>query len=810
MSAASDKAGPSGIQNDSNSVEVLGSVTQESHSSDKCFPIQLRTSARVSKKLKLDSQNVTSTSPTERKEPKPEEKTAEQKSNTVRRVHELWSTEDKNAFFEALNEYGKDFDAIQTHMNNKRKKRGINHNIAKNRDQARHFYYRTWHKISKYLKFPQEMKKVVREQYGLINFGEFRRKIGFLSEKNAVKLNELIYNGNTQVRVKGKTIRIKTPVCRALRKINQLQETSADVKLPTRILVELRPRNNESWCHVQSLAMNPRVRTSLPLQQLLVSLISYLDKKWQLPLTKIKEKSSSTDGKENVTVANEQDDFCGKSFLRLAPREGINIVAPSIRSGEFVTSSNISLMAYEEKFGSDSSEIANHLKQMANKSGKGSKSCKKQMVEDEKLKMSENDNQCTGSFTNDGQKSSLNEGVISPESDFVASTIDQLLSACNDYEKDNVEESDWNSPAKEDFDIESEISNSENKELIIKKAKAGWTFKNAESVRIGDLYLMFGVDSRVQLDYWWDHEYNDEKCSAEKASNTATLVESNKKQKLSQSLNKLISVVKLYLNKEKERCSCGQVSKPSNKFVNGRNRVVNKPKTPYYRRRSGDKQRSLQSLSKVTVQLIKPKQDSIADSVVPAVYLYHISEIIESVVETPEHIGKRISSNSINPCETSVSPLDSFRDDLVGANDLSSSLLLQDEDSKSSCSTITRILKQALPEVIPTPLIPSHDGLSTPVIQPSNLLESSNLHGGKAASPTWSMSEASNFSLGNLLAQLDAPSKPTVNVIDDETRFPSDVETHFQHLFNESSTDYTEKFAHLAAQIASETISPKM
>lgn len=68
-----------------------------------------------------------------------------------------------------------------------------------------------------------EMKKVVREQYGLINFGEFRRKIGFLSEKNAVKLNELIYNGNTQVRVKGKTIRIKTPVCRALRKINQLQ-----------------------------------------------------------------------------------------------------------------------------------------------------------------------------------------------------------------------------------------------------------------------------------------------------------------------------------------------------------------------------------------------------------------------------------------------------------------------------------------------------------------------------------------------------------------------------------------------------------
>lgn len=161
--------------------------------------------------------------------------------------------------------------------------------------------------------FFAEVKKAVREQYGLINFGEFRKKIGFVSEKNFVKLNELIYSGSTQVRVKGKTVRIKTPVCRALRKLNQLQgkkrkylcvctrvkrfsqinnvdtrtEASGDVKLPTRITVELRPRNNESWCRVQSLAMNPRVRTSLPLHQQLISLIIYLQKKWKLPDAKM-------------------------------------------------------------------------------------------------------------------------------------------------------------------------------------------------------------------------------------------------------------------------------------------------------------------------------------------------------------------------------------------------------------------------------------------------------------------------------------------------------------------------------------------
>lgn len=65
-------------------------------------------------------------------------------------------------------------------------------------------------------------------------------------------------------------------------------------------------------------------------------------------------------------------------------------------------------------------------------------------------------------------------------------------------------------------------------------------------------WFQFGVDSRLQLDYWWDHEYNDEKCT-EKVSNPAALIESNKKQKLSQSLNKLISIAKLYMNKEKVR-----------------------------------------------------------------------------------------------------------------------------------------------------------------------------------------------------------------------------------------------------------------
>jgi hypothetical protein len=67
----------------------------------------------------------------------------------------MWSVEDKDTFFEALNEVGKDFDAMQNHFLVKGKKKGISEHLIKHRDQIRHFYYRTWHKVSKHLKFSE-------------------------------------------------------------------------------------------------------------------------------------------------------------------------------------------------------------------------------------------------------------------------------------------------------------------------------------------------------------------------------------------------------------------------------------------------------------------------------------------------------------------------------------------------------------------------------------------------------------------------------------------------------------------------------
>ncbi|KAG8433148.1 hypothetical protein GDO86_017438 [Hymenochirus boettgeri] len=220
----------------------------------------------------------------------------------VRRQWESWSTEDKNTFFEALYEHGKDFEAIQNNIALKYKKKAKPASMVKNKEQVRHFYYRTWHKISKYIDFNNEfcrgIKKSSQELYGLICYGELRKKIGgCMDDKNATKLNELIQLGLTTVRYKGRNLRIKAPMCRALKKLCDPDgktglsddEDQKPVRLPLKVPVELQPRNNQAWTRVQSLAQNPRLRMIVELHRKVSCLIEFLKQKWALQEDRIRK-----------------------------------------------------------------------------------------------------------------------------------------------------------------------------------------------------------------------------------------------------------------------------------------------------------------------------------------------------------------------------------------------------------------------------------------------------------------------------------------------------------------------------------------
>uniref|UniRef100_A0A672PAA6 Cramped chromatin regulator homolog 1 n=1 Tax=Sinocyclocheilus grahami TaxID=75366 RepID=A0A672PAA6_SINGR len=222
----------------------------------------------------------------------PAEKEEGGSQKRVRRQWESWSTEDKNSFFEGLYEHGKDFEAIQNNIALKYKKKGKPASMVKNKEQVRHFYYRTWHKISKHIDFnnvySRVLKKSSQELYGLICYAELRKKVGgLMDDKNVAKLNELIQQGATTVRSKGRNLRIKAPMCRALKKLCDPdgvsdEEDQKPVRLPLKLAVELQPRSNHSWARVQSLAHNPRLRMIVELHRKVSTLIEFLKQKWAL------------------------------------------------------------------------------------------------------------------------------------------------------------------------------------------------------------------------------------------------------------------------------------------------------------------------------------------------------------------------------------------------------------------------------------------------------------------------------------------------------------------------------------------------
>lgn len=122
----------------------------------------LRASARVIHKLRMDSARPNSPPMTiaEKKEEEINNKKKEDhktnpktpsQSRTPARVN--WSNAEKNMFFEALNEYGRDFDAIATYINNKQKRKNLNDPFFRTKDQVRVLYYQFYQKVSKYLKF---------------------------------------------------------------------------------------------------------------------------------------------------------------------------------------------------------------------------------------------------------------------------------------------------------------------------------------------------------------------------------------------------------------------------------------------------------------------------------------------------------------------------------------------------------------------------------------------------------------------------------------------------------------------------------
>ncbi|XP_006623303.1 protein cramped [Apis dorsata] len=682
---------------------------------------------RGTKKMKLD---VCDGNNLEKKDSKDEENNTEVKVRSLKRSCELWSMEDKNTFFKALNEYGKDFDALQSYFLNQGKKKGLPDVAIKNKEQIRHFYYRTWLKISKHLKFSEDVKKTSQELYGLINYGELRRKLPRIYEKVHLKLNELVYWGSTQVRLRGKTMRIKTPICRALRKLNQLEDWQEEIKLPSRITIELRPRNNMAWWQVQASSMNPRIRTLLPIQRRLSSLLIFLQQKWR------PAKYNTFPNVENA-ITNEMKDT---RLLRVAPPEGSKIALPMVNLGEYLTSNSVSLNSYEKRLGLKSSRM-DMLGSVQYLKGVGKKGIKKNKMDKKYMNRTE-------------------DNCIMPDNN---SDIDVIESGSNVSEKPST----VNNSETSSLEQQTEFNGFPGRETI-ERIRKGWNIEEANTITVGDLFLMFGRESKVTLEYWWDWNHREHI-----GESTSTSLHNDN---LCLTLQKLLSIAKHRYGTSKvyDNTSGSNETVISSRILSTKESTFRRPLIPQTYHKIGTPDAFKTQLDKFKTRFSKRgrtvrQKSLIVQRVLPIISTPNNSS--EDVISNPQEENK-INDSSININDHQ--------------NEKSSSIIINESQVKNLLDEL---------EV-------ARDS------KPTNSIITSATQILKEGEHQWLNSEVADFSLSSFLGQLESPMKISQRIQNEDNiednRPSSDVVSHMQCLMGENSVDYMAKFANLASQIASD------
>lgn len=576
--------------------ELLGSVTT--------FPKTLgidgpavRTSARVIHKLRMDS---TPLPQPEKKETQNETPVNPPKTPNQSKAHprSLWTNEERTFFFEALKEHGRDFEQISRFINSKLRRKSPSDSGYKTNENVRQHYYQIFQKASKYLRFSEDVKKHAQELYTLINYGEMKRKLLMSKEKTFLKFRELVYKGFVTIRWKGKNYKIKTPSCRALRKLNQFEGNPVDdIQLPQRIDILFRPVDTKSWGYVQGLAQNPRVRImSLPLQKRVASLFTTMQQKWQSQNSRTYERHVNSCvqrygppkiGEEiaNHAIADTAQLKKEEPMLRFMPPRDAVIHRPMVQLNELLSNFNICLNSYEERIGAKvrgeslCSDMSAHLKDLLKHPSKRMRfDSASEKEKNAKLKTEEQNSNKVKEKEKDPEESGI-AGIDHKSNDSVENEIkkmDDELKPVEEIKRDDAdelpallipippEELKLLVPKEEPkpqpavtvtgttskYKKKDQMMNGHGKnkepykplidEKVLKEIRKGWSLTTVGDLTIGDLYVCFGSDSKLVLEY----EIIDAKeCKPEVAAEAPNCKFDNKK--LGNKLKSLLSLASM-------------------------------------------------------------------------------------------------------------------------------------------------------------------------------------------------------------------------------------------------------------------------
>ncbi|CAH8848587.1 unnamed protein product [Trichobilharzia szidati] len=406
-----------------------------------------------------------------------------------------WSPDDRRLFFQAVRLYGRNFNEITRFIRSRRHRTtadhqtvtsnnstelnsnnphsgnnlassssaphssntsqsstGVNTAFASNsdgsgrtREQVRFFYQQTWHKIRRYVKFPDEVPQHVREVYAIVNYSVIRTRIKKpLHHRLGEKLNELIHCGTTVIKHNGRRFLLRTPVCPALKQLNNIAAPTHEFQLPEDVWIELVPRTHADLWRVIEAEQNPRLRLRVDINRQLSDVIALTENKWQSAAERMRTLL-------DLPVVNEYTP--SSVMLTLCPAQSID-GAIRIQEVARVRSGDLGLRAYLDRM---NTKVPPHQLQ--------SNVCKTEK-----------------------QSTSQSSGLVASSS---SSVLPQASSSSSCATKFN------NNPSINSSSSIAELDLSD----LGKKLSIGVTREMAREIKVVTIYLALGCPERIRFEY---------------------------------------------------------------------------------------------------------------------------------------------------------------------------------------------------------------------------------------------------------------------------------------------------------------------
>jgi hypothetical protein len=267
---------------------------------------------------------------------------------------ETWNKMEQQIFFNALRQNGKNFESITQYFNARQKRftksdtdpTTNTNGVQRSREQIRHFYYRTLHKITKYVSIPMSKDAANANTSAtasaaavasssstnilttnnslrdtqvrcLIAYHTLMNKSLRWNKKTAIKLVELIDHGKVKIVEKGKITRLRMPICKVSSKTISKDELETSDSLPLTINIHLEPKSESAFCRVHRLAQNPFLNIEIQTLQSVKFLIEFLENKW-------KNRRSQFIEKFQLEASNQSNKFRSKNDTNITAQENVN------------------------------------------------------------------------------------------------------------------------------------------------------------------------------------------------------------------------------------------------------------------------------------------------------------------------------------------------------------------------------------------------------------------------------------------------------------------------------------------------------